>query len=110
MKRLIISYAAATGAQAQTLKLHASGTGGVAALSEALTDDMIGYCLVRETDTFDNSVTVKFVFIFWLGDSANRMQKARTSTHMGYIKSFIGVRDQKTNFSPSFSKNYVLKP
>ena len=53
---------------------------------------MIGYCLVRETDTFDNSVTVKFVFIFWLGDHANRMQKARTSTHMGYIKSFIGVR------------------
>lgn len=95
---MILSYAAATGAQAQTLKLHASGTGGVAALSEALTDDMIGYCLVRETDTFDNSVTVKFVFIFWLGDTANRMQKARTSTHMGYIKSFIGVRDQKFLF------------
>lgn len=61
-------------------------------MSEALTDDMIGYALVRETDTFDNSVTVKFVFVFWLGDHANRMQKARTSTHMGFIKSFIGVR------------------
>lgn len=72
--------------------LHSSGTGGVEALANALTDDMIAYCLVRETDSFDNSVTVKFVFIFWLGDHSNRMQKARTSTHMGYIKSFIGVR------------------
>lgn len=61
-------------------------------MSDSLTDDMIGYCLVRETDTFDSSVTVKFVFVFWLGDHANRMQKARTSTHIGFIKSFIGVR------------------
>jgi len=89
---MIISYASPTGTQAQTLKLHSSGTGGVAAMVDALTDDMIGYCLVRETDSVDNSITVKFVFVFWLGDHANRMQKARTSTHMGYIKSFIGVR------------------
>lgn len=94
VQRLIISYAGTTGAQAQTLKLHASGTGGIAALSDALSDEMIGYCLLRETDTVDNSVTVKFVFIFWLGDHSNRMQKARTSTHMGYIKKFIGVRTQ----------------
>jgi hypothetical protein len=111
---LIISYAAATGAQAQTLKLHASGTGGVAALAEALTDDMIGYCLARETDTFDNSVTVKFVFIFWLGDHANRMQKARTSTHMGYIKSFIGQfhvdqnATQKSEITPEVIKAKIM--
>lgn len=111
---LIISYAAPTGPQAQTLVLHSSGTGGVEALANALTDDMIAYCLVRETDSFDNSVTVKFVFIFWLGDHSNRMQKARTSTHMGYIKSFIGQyhvdqnATQKNEITPEVIKAKIM--
>lgn len=80
-----------TGPDSQKLKLYSQGKGGIDELSESLTEDMIGYCLARETDQVDSSVTVKFVFILWLGEKAPRMQKSRTSTHLGYIKNFIGV-------------------
>jgi hypothetical protein len=92
LARCIISYEGTTGAAAQRLTVFAEGNGGIEALKEKLTDDMLAYCLLRETDQIDESVTVKFAFINWLGNSAPRMQKSRISIHIGPVKQFFGVR------------------
>jgi hypothetical protein len=55
---------------------------------------MIAFAIVRVTDKIDDSVTVKFIWINWLGKSANAMQKARLSVHMGPVKSFMGQTHQ----------------
>lgn len=86
----VISYEGKTGPSSQKLKLLASGTGGIEALSEHLTDDIIAFALLRESDVFDESVTVKFVFINWIGESSPRMQKSRVSIHLGPIREWFG--------------------
>lgn len=52
---------------------------------------MVAYGLVRKTDKIDDSITVKFAYIFWLGDKVPRLQKAKISVQQGSIKEFIGV-------------------
>lgn len=46
----------------------------------------MGYGLLRVNERFDNSDTVKFVFINWVGESIHRMLRARMGTHSGAIK------------------------
>jgi hypothetical protein len=73
----------------QQLKLVQSGTGAVdAELLPLLTADMIGYALVRKTETIDESETVKFSFITWLGGNVPRMLRARLSAHSATIDTF----------------------
>lgn len=86
----VISYEGPSGPASQRLKLLAKGGGGISKLKEVLADNIIGYALLRETDQIDESITVKFVFINWLGDTAPRMQKSRISIHLGPIRTFIG--------------------
>jgi len=76
--------------KSQKITLKGTGNGGIEDLKKHLSNDMIGYGLVRKTDKIDDSITVKFVYIFWLGEDAPRMQKARVSTHQGAVRSFIG--------------------
>lgn len=78
------------GPKSNTIVLVGTGSGGVNELVNHLQDDIIGYGLVRKTDKIDDSVTVKFAFINWIGENSNRMQKARISTHQGAIRKFIG--------------------
>eukprot|EP01120_Amphizonella_sp_Union-15-10_P013757 TRINITY_DN6474_c0_g1_i1.p1 TRINITY_DN6474_c0_g1~~TRINITY_DN6474_c0_g1_i1.p1 ORF type:complete len:530 (+),score=95.95 TRINITY_DN6474_c0_g1_i1:51-1592(+) len=87
---VIISYAGTSGAQIHTLKLLKTGSGGLDELKSHLKDDIVGWCLLRTTDQIDDSVTVKFVFINWVGANIPRMQRARISIHYGGMKSFIG--------------------
>jgi len=77
-------------AKSSKVALKGTGSGGIEELKTHLGNDVIGYGLVRKTDKIDDSVTVKFVYIFWLGDDAPRMQKARVSTHQGAVRNFIG--------------------
>jgi len=78
------------GPKSNKIVLVGKGSGGTNELVSNLQDDMIGYGLVRKTDKIDESVTVKFAFVFWLGENSNRMQKARVGTHTGAIRKFIG--------------------
>jgi len=65
------------------------GNGGVEQLKALLEDDMVGYGLVRKTDKIDESLTVKFVFISFVGDNINRMHRARLGTHQGAVRSLF---------------------
>jgi hypothetical protein len=46
----------------------------------------VGYGLVRLVERFDDSDTVKFVYIRWVGENIHRMLRARLGTHSGAIK------------------------
>jgi hypothetical protein len=45
---------------------------------------------VRVTDQIDQSTTVKFVFIVWVGERVPFIQKAKVTTHKGSISALIG--------------------
>jgi hypothetical protein len=78
------------GPKSQTLVLSGSGSGGLNELAGHLKPDQVGYGLVRRTDRIDESETVKFAFILFIGDKVGIMQKARISVHAGAVKDFIG--------------------
>jgi len=69
-----------------TIKLLASGTGGVGELASHLDDKIVAYGIVRVTEKFDESEIVRFVFIKWQGTGIPRMLKARVGTHTGSVK------------------------
>lgn len=80
-------------AKSMKLKLLGKGTGGADELSETLTPEIAGYGIVRVVDKIDDSETVKFAYIFWLGEKLPRMQRARISVHQHSAKDFIGVNN-----------------
>jgi len=75
--------------KSKTLTLLGSGSGGLSELTSHLKDDIVGYGLLRTTEKIDESVTVKFCFINWVGENINRMQRAVLGTHSGAIKELI---------------------
>eukprot|EP01133_Synstelium_polycarpum_P012628 gene12628-14825_t len=72
-----------------TIVLTGKGSGGPSALIEQLTDETVGYGLVRVVEKIDNSNTVKFAFINWVGDNIPRMLRARLGTHSGVVKTLV---------------------
>jgi len=78
--------AAYQGENSNDVALLGKGDGGVNELIGHLKDNIVAYGLVRVTERFDNSDTVKFVFIKWIGESIHRMLKARLGTHSGAVK------------------------
>lgn len=51
--------------------------------------DIVAYGLLRITEKFDNSDTVKFIYIRWVGESIHRMLRARLGTHSGAVKGML---------------------
>eukprot|EP01099_Mayorella_cantabrigiensis_P005047 TRINITY_DN3945_c0_g1_i4.p1 TRINITY_DN3945_c0_g1~~TRINITY_DN3945_c0_g1_i4.p1 ORF type:complete len:503 (-),score=133.06 TRINITY_DN3945_c0_g1_i4:72-1580(-) len=76
--------------QTNTIRLVGSGSGGVDELKSHLTDDNIYYGLLRVTESVDEHLTVKFVFIYFLGPKVSTFRKAKVTTHKGAITSFFG--------------------
>jgi hypothetical protein len=72
------------------IELVGSGANGVEELKQHLSDNKVFYGLVRVTDKIDQSVTVKFVFIVWVGEKVSFVQKGKITTHKGSITSLIG--------------------
>jgi hypothetical protein len=73
-----------------TLDFIGSGNGGVEELKGHLNETKSSYGLVRVTDKIDNSVTVKFVFIFWCGEKVPFVKKAQITTHKGSVSALVG--------------------
>lgn len=81
---LIISYAAATG---DTLKLTATGSGGISELAASLDGSQAQYAYVRVEYANDTeSKRVKFVLVIWIGEGTKVMRKARVSIESGGVK------------------------
>jgi len=73
------------GGNSNTVIIHGKGNGGADELVSKLTDDIVGYGLIRKIEQIDNSETVKFSFIRFVGDNVPRMLKARLGTHFGAV-------------------------
>jgi hypothetical protein len=72
-----------------TIKLNCTGSDGFEGLASQLDDSKALYCLLRVTTTVDLSVTVKFVYIRWLGTKVPFVKKGKYSVvHGAIIKSF----------------------
>ncbi|KAM9969171.1 hypothetical protein ACTFIW_003722 [Dictyostelium discoideum] len=76
--------------KSQKIKLVGSGSGGVAELVEHLQDDLVGFALVRKIDKIDDSETVKFAFINFIGEKVGILQKGKISVTIGGVKDFLG--------------------
>jgi len=80
------------GYEGNTTKIHlvAHGSHGLDELISHLKLDQVYYGLFRTTDTVDNTIAIKFVFIIWVGEEVQFSRKARITTHKGEVTSFIG--------------------
>ncbi|KYR02663.1 putative actin binding protein [Tieghemostelium lacteum] len=76
--------------KSQKVKLVGSGSGGVSELVESFQDDVVGFSLVRKIDKIDDSETVKFAFILFIGDKVGILQKGRISVTSGGVKDCFG--------------------
>ncbi|XP_049849120.1 uncharacterized protein LOC126317493 [Schistocerca gregaria] len=80
---VLVSYEGSR--RSRTLRLVGFGSGGFGEFKEKLRDDAVGYGLLRLNEVIDESVTVKFVFVNWIGEEVDRMQRAYLSTHKGFV-------------------------
>lgn len=87
---MFITFAGTSGPSSQQLKFGGSGSGGIDTLKQNFPDNQICFALASMADKIDDSVTVKFIWICWLGNSVGTMMKARLSTQLGAVKAFMG--------------------
>jgi len=85
----LVTFASTSGASSTQLKQAGTGTGGITALKGHLPEDNIAFALVRVTDKIDMSVTVKFVWINWIGPKTPRMMQSKLSVQLGAIKQYF---------------------
>lgn len=83
---VLLSY---QGENSNNVVLVGKGAGGVNELIGHLQDDNVGYGIVRLVERHDDSDTVKFIYIRWVGENIHRMLRARLGTHSGAIKEII---------------------
>jgi len=99
------------GENSNDVALTGKGDGGVNELISLLQDNNVGYGIVRVSERFDNSDTVKFVYIRWVGEQIHRMLRARLGTHSGAVKEVIApyhVDVEASNHS-EISEEIVIK-
>jgi hypothetical protein len=82
----LLSY---EGENTNNVVLLGKGEGGPNELIDQLQDNNVGYGLVRLVERRDDSDTVKFVFVRWIGEGIHRMLRARLGTHSGAIKDIV---------------------
>jgi len=87
-----------------------SGSGGVEELKGHLTETKTCYGLVRVTDKIDNSVTVKFVLIVWVGEKVPFVKKAQVTTHKGSVTRLFGQfhNDIHANILDEISESLIM--
>jgi len=84
-----VTYAGTTGADSGKLKFGGEGHGTADDLKSHFAADNISFALLRVTDKIDMSVTVKFVWINFVGPKTPRMMQSKLSVQLGAIKQFF---------------------
>jgi len=74
------------GGKGNTLISLGKGSGGLDELLPLLNPTIVAYGLLRKTDRIDESLTIKFVFINWVGENIDRMHRARIGTYQGAVR------------------------
>jgi len=77
------------GEKGDNIVLSGSGDGGLEQFMSNLDHTLIQYGLIRQTEQFDKSTTVKFVHVVMIGPKAPLMLRARMSTHKGSTDAFF---------------------
>merc|ERR1712232_39716 len=72
--------------------LIATGDNGVDGLKQNISDEQKGtyYGILRVNCVVQDTKTVKFIFIIFIGDNIKVIQKAKITTHRGAVNDFIG--------------------
>jgi len=76
-----------------------SGSGGASELISKLKDDNICYGLVRVVDQIDNSKTIKYCFVNWVGSNIKGVVKARIATNLGFVTKLLAPYHVDVNAS-----------
>jgi len=75
----------------KSIKLMASGTGGVSEAHSFLTNDDVYYCYLRVDLQDGASTSAKFVFLTYIGDKVSPLKRARVSVHKGIFAKSLPV-------------------
>jgi len=69
-----------------TVRLVGSGTGGVDELASRLDPGSVQYGLVRNSQKIDLSTTVKFIYVYYVGNNVPALQRGKIGTAHGEMK------------------------
>jgi len=67
------------------IELLGSGSDGFNGMIQHVNEDNCYYCLLRVNEKIDESATIKFVYIKYLGQNVKPMQKGRINVQTGEI-------------------------
>lgn len=73
----------------KTLKLISTGSGGVDEMTSQLNDTDVFYSFFKVTEQYDKTVAVKFVFMKLMSQSVSPVNRAKVSTHAGFLKDYF---------------------
>jgi len=78
--------------RSDTLKVTATGSGGLTELREHLDDSKASFAYVRVTFSNDReSRREKFILVTWIGSGCKVMRKAKISVHAADVKTVLRV-------------------
>lgn len=86
------------------LTLAGTGSGDIEEFKECLQDDQVMYGLYRTKDVLDGIKTIKFVYIYWIGDEVKPMTKGKVSSVTGTVERCFG----QAHFSLTFNNRYDI--
>jgi len=69
-----------------TIRLTGSGSGGVDQLVASLNENSVMYGIVRVTQKIDLSTTVKFAYVYFIGEQVPALLRGKIATHSSDIK------------------------
>jgi len=82
---VVLGYANPT-----TIKVDATGSGGVSEAVSHLSDSEVQYAMFKLTFTAaDDTKRTKFVFVAWGGERASPLKKGKMSVHKASVKSIF---------------------
>lgn len=68
------------------LVVVAVGTGGIEEIKAQLDDSQVMFALYRTTDVYDEIQTVKFVYLYWIGERVKPLTKGKVSAYSGPVE------------------------
>jgi len=81
------------------LSVVAKGTGDVDEFKVHFDDRQAMYALYRTMDTYDDIRTVKFVYIYWVGESVKPLTKGKLSAYTGPVEQLFSPAHVTMSFS-----------